>query len=387
MSSTPTSIDALIRLTPTPLISDYEKCSEIGNFVPKTYPRQCVGDSGEVFEEELPREIIFSQIYGETGHTETAYSILSTTDGGYLITGQVGIAQCLIRKVDATGEKEWEHVLGEQLREEFDFTNGLFTCWSARQVIDGGYVIVGTGRQEMGMKSNAFLLMLAGDGSRKSVQEFRWRSGMSLRLDKEGNPLWLSLFGLAGDLVETSDNGYAVVGRIWDHAPDDSMHVFRADTNGNYLWERNLCQDKNVREEWEKKVVCANDNLWDGLQTHDGGFVFTGGNNPIWLVKTDSDGFIEWVKSYDATSSHAVIQSSDGGFLIAGDQHEDGLLLKTDSNGSLQWHKTFGGEGYDTFTRMMLNSDGEIIVIGSTESFGEGAENIWFLGIDLSKLE
>lgn len=352
-----------------------------------TYPRQCIGYDGEIFEAALPPGVIFSRVYGEKGHTETAYSIISTIDGGYLITGQSNYGSCLIRKLDSFGEKEWEHVLGEVLREELQTTNGFFICWSGKQITADDYTVIGTGRNEWSTQGNSFLLRLGDDGTKKSTEEFHWKNGMTLQLDEEGNQIWLSMFGLLGKLVETSDNGYAVVGRIWENAPDDSLHLFKADTNGNYVWERNLCQDKKAEAEWEKKIVCSESNLWDAIQTQDGGWVFTGGNNPIWVIKTNPDGFIAWIKSYDAASSHAVIQTSDGGFLISGDQHQDGLLLKTDGSGNLQWSKTFGGDKYDTFTKMLLNLKDELIVIGTTESFGAGAENTWLLEIDLSKLE
>jgi hypothetical protein len=196
----------------------------------------------------------------------------------------------------------------------------------------------------------------------------------------------VSLFGLAGELMETSDNGYAVVGRIWVDAPNGNTHLFRVDANGNYLWERNLCRDEYIKEAWEKEIVCSDNNLWGGVQSKDGGFVFTGGYDETWLVKTNSDGFVEWIKTFEDASGHAVIQTPDGGFLIAGGDGE-GLLIKTDESGNLQWSKTLGGERYDRFTKMMINPKGEIIVVGSTESFGKGSESIWLLGFDLSGLE
>jgi hypothetical protein len=167
------------------------------------------------------------------------------------------------------------------------------------------------------------------------------------------------------------------------------MHIVRADANGNYMWDRNLCKDKNVVEVWQKKIVCSNENLgaWDAIQTRDGGFVFTGGYGPVWLVKTNTNGFIEWIKSYDAAGSHAILQTPDGGFFIAGSKQGNGLLMKTDEAGTMQWMKTFGGDRYATFDRMIMNPLGQIIVMGSTDSMAVSTQKTWLVGIELFEFE
>lgn len=397
-SLTATPAEAVI-ISPTSIqitISNFEECVELGNAIQSTFPRQCTNTTGEIFKEALPEGIIFGKVYSAEGYMERAYSIISTLDGGYLIAGQANIYQCLIRKLDPIGETQWEYALGLELREEFQFTNGLFRCWSAIQVSDGSYVVIGSGYQEFGVKRNFFLLRLDRDGNRTLAEEFLWKSGMSLQLNQGGKLVWRSLFGLDGKLIETSDNGYAVVGRPSGSASDKSTHIIKADEDGNYAWERNLCRDKNISEAWEIEIVCSDNSLADVIQSKDGGYVMTGGlSNRTWLIKTDSNGNIEWIQAYLQemwNAGHALIQLPDGGYLIAGaqlldTQYQDGKLIRADSLGNMQWSRTFGGDGHDMFNRMLMNSRGEIIVIGSTASFGEGAENIWLLGIDLSGLE
>jgi hypothetical protein len=189
--------------------------------------------------------------------------------------------------------------------------------------------------------------------------------------------------------VKTLDKGYAVIGRMGGHNSDDSMHLVRANARGNYIWDRNLCMDKSIGEEWGKTIVCSNGNLWlwDAIQTQDDGFVFTGGYGPVWLVKTNANGFIDWIKSYDAAGSHAIIQTPDGGFLIAGNKQRDGLLIKIDQVGNMQWMKTFGGDRYATFDRMIMNPLGQIIIMGSTDSMTLSNQKTWLVGIELSEFE
>ena len=387
VTPSPTEV-VIVDPTSTPsVISNFEECVASGHLIENTIPRQCTIITGETFKEALSKGVIFSKVYDVDG--ERDYSLISTIDGGYLITGSVDDFRCLIRKVDRSGEKEWEQILGPELREEFQFTNGLFVCRSAWQIADGTYVVFGTGWHEMGLKNNYFFLRLDRDGTRKAAEEFRWRNDMSLQLDEQGKLFWLHLFGMLGYPVNTLDKGYAVIGRIGGYDSDDSMHIVRADANGNYMWDRNLCNDKNIVEEWERKAFCSNENLsvWDAIQMQDGGFVFTGGYGPVWLVKTNSNGFIEWIKSYDAVGSHAIIQTSDKGFLIAGNKQSDGLLIKTDQVGNIQWMKTFGGNRDDTFDKMIMNPLGQIIIMGSTDSLTVSTQKTWLLGIEFSEFE
>ena len=327
----------------------------------------------------LPKGVIFDKVYAEKNSAgEDFYSIISTTDGGYLITRQPNYGPCSMHKLDSTGEEEWQYAVGEELGKEFVKE---FRCRSLKQITSDGYAVIGTGQDVYRREVKLFVLKFDSDGARKTVENFRWRNGMSPSLNKEGNLFWLSLFGLYGPIIETSDNGYAVVGTLLDNTLDDSMHLFRADANGNYLWERNLCRDQNIKEEWAKHIACSNRNLWDAIESQDGGFVFLGRSPGIWLMKTDANGSIEWAKSYHGADGHAVIQTSDGGFLITGTLNKGGLLIKTDANGNLQWQKILGENQYGAFKGVTMNAKGNIIVIGSKR------DNMWLLSIDLDNIE
>ncbi|MEP6513880.1 MAG: hypothetical protein ABJA79_08420, partial [Parafilimonas sp.] len=74
----------------------------------------------------------------------------------------------------------------------------------------------------------------------------------------------------------------------------------------------------------------------------------------------------------------AVEQTADGGYIIAGSIYsvfgfDDVYILKTDSDGNIQWHKVYGGTGYDKAADVHQTSTGEYIVVASTESFGVGS--------------
>ncbi len=228
-------------------------------------------------------------------------------------------------------------------------------------------------------------------------QEGNWMSGQAIAkkagkipyLDHDGNLIHLTSMGTSGRVTETIDGGYIVVSEYPDRSSESRTHITKTDKSGNYVWDRNLCLDENIQQAEEKKIVCSHNSytyVWDVIQLHDGSFVVAGVNNGTWLLKTDVNGNVEWIRSYSRGAACALIQLSDGGFLIAVYLPGDGLLIKTDSEGNMRWSKTFAGSSnYDGFMGLEQGLNGEIIVIGQRSS--AGWDKLWLLGLDSTMLE
>lgn len=375
--------------TPTPVkISSFEECY-VGGWIQNTYPRHCITNSGEIFTEALEKGVIYSRTYGSTTSHETGYFIASTRDGDYLITGQLNYG-CWVLKLDASGEKEWESSFEQELRQELQLWNYDFRCLLARQTPDDDYVIIGMGYEEFrSSQTPFFLIKLDHEGNWVSGQVIAEKAGKIPYLDQDGNLIRLTSIGTQGAVTEAIDGGYITVNQYPERSSDSSTHMSKTDKNGNYVWDRNLCLDKNIQQIEEKKIVCSHNSynyIWDVIQLKDGSFVVTGVSNGAWLLKTDVNGNVEWIRPYSAGAGCALIQMSDGGFLIAGYQHGDGMLIKTDSAGNMQWSKTFAGTGnYDIFRAMEQRPNGEITIMGNT-SFS-GTEDLWLVGLDSTLLK
>jgi hypothetical protein len=98
---------------------------------------------------------------------------------------------------------------------------------------------------------------------------------------------------------------------------------------------------------------------------------------------------MQWNNTYggkDNEDGTSILQTSDGGYAIAGDTDSFGAggydfyLVKTDSTGTMQWNNTYGGKDneYATFG-LIQTSDGGFAMTGDTNSFGAGGYDVYLV--------
>lgn len=154
-----------------------------------------------------------------------------------------------------------------------------------------------------------------------------------------------------------------------------------------------------VDKEWEVLIGGPRrDEAWSVMETSDQGFIITGvtwsfsdSDSDIILVKTDSKGNTEWIKSYggslDDHGNH-VIQTSDNGYLICGavtnpGTGDDAFILKTNSTGVPQWNLTYSTPGFDEAAQS-INCNDYYLVIGTTRSLTQDNSDVLLLNVTLS---
>ena len=203
---------------------------------------------------------------------------------------------------------------------------------------------------------------------------------------------WNKTFGgIANDICfsikQTFDGGYIIAGWTYSYTAGKT-DFWLIKTNNNGI------------EEWNKTYGGKNYDYGESVQqTKDGGYIITGitnfsfntGSGDFWLIKTNNNGIEEWNKTYGGTNvdwPHSVQQTNDGGYIIIGETNsfgpgnEDVYLVKTDANGNKLWDKIFGGIGQDIGVSVKQTSDRGYIITGGTYSFSAGSEDVWLIKTD-----
>lgn len=151
------------------------------------------------------------------------------------------------------------------------------------------------------------------------------------------------------------------------------------------------------------------DDLHSAFATKDGGLIVAGssysnksgdktqntrGGRDYWVVKMNKGGKIEWDRTIGGNGDDyckAVIQTSDGGYVLAGESNSfisveksedsrggsDYWIVKLDSAGNIEWDKTIGSIGTEFIDNIVQTEDGGYMLAGSSDSYAswEKSEN------------
>lgn len=229
-----------------------------------------------------------------------AYSVRQTSDGGYLIGGEVSYvinanyteAEITIFKLDSTGALVWQR----------DYAAGVDAYFHSLSLTsDGGAIVNGSVSTENGNSYTSSVLLLKVDstGSEQFAQTIL-PSGSISDLNPEG-------------VQQTADGGYAFTGYYFQNTVyDERAWLAKTDSLGNLQWDKIYGPDVEYSDRY----------FYSFQQTSDGGFVaagstnqFNSGYNSIWLVKTDSSGNISKcsdVHSDSVTTAPIAVTVSNG---------------------------------------------------------------------------
>ena len=204
--------------------------------------------------------------------------------------------------------------------------------------------------------------------------------------------IWSQVYGsseeeVAKSLVQISDGGFLVAGHTKAVDIDGDAWLVKIDGSGKVDWNRTY-----GGEDWDRVNSL--------IKTSDGGYALAGythsfstGFGDFWLIKTDSSGNMEWNKifgTYNLDRANSLIETSDGGFALTGYTnsfgagHYDFWLIKTDSYGNMEWNQTYGGVDQDIAWSLIQTSDGGFAIAGDTLSFGAGDHDYWLVKTDSS---
>src|SRR3972149_10089864 len=147
--------------------------------------------------------------------------------------------------------------------------------------------------------------------------------------------------------------------------------------------------DNEVRAQGTFQKTYGGGTAYSVEKTNDGNLIITG--DPMFLLKMDLNGNVLWHKSYSSISGavigSSVVQTTDGGFIIAGTLNLGSptskvVLVKTDANGNPLWSKTYGGNKSESGSQVKQTLDGGYVIVGTTKSFGTNFDDIYVIKTD-----
>ncbi len=161
--------------------------------------------------------------------------------------------------------------------------------------------------------------------------------------------------------VQTAEGGYIVCGQTDSYGLGTNL---KPD-----IWIIKL--DPKGTREWEKTYGGKEADIAFAIQqTADKGYIVAGttssfgkGYPSIWILRLDTKGDSVWSAWFEGpmvSTARSVVQTADGGYLIAGSGKEN--ILKLDKNGKKEWGKKYGWVLY----AVEPTGDGGCIATGDT---------------------
>jgi hypothetical protein len=149
-----------------------------------------------------------------------------------------------------------------------------------------------------------------------------------IKVTPAGNLEWSKIIDTGKDdtasiIVPTSDSGLVIPAHL-----TNQWSLMRVSKDGSIVWERDYI-----------KSGCLEDAL---TELRDGDFISASSGYGA-VCKIDKDGNLVWNMSsvkfdrLESSSVHSIIETNDGGFLVAGDS-----LFRLDSEGRLSWKHSYG---------------------------------------------
>ncbi len=306
------------------------------------------------------------RLYGGKSN-DISYSVLQTSEGGYITVGVTGSygegnGDVWLVRTYITGDTIWTKTFGG---------SGYDAGYFIERTTEGDYIIVGETETYGAGDSDIWLLKVDAAGEiiwSKTYGGIGWDSGLSVQ--------------------QTSDSGYIIVGKTASYgAGSDDIWLVKTDALGDSVWTKTF-------------GGTADDLGYSVTQATNGEYVIVGvtesygaGATDIWLIKTDASGDTVWTRTFGGIANdvgYSIQETSDMGYIICGVTESYGAggadlwIIKTDISGGTELTNTAGGTGYDFGNSVQQTSDNGYIIAGSTQSYSVSGLDVWLYKFDES---
>jgi len=208
-----------------------------------------------------------------------------------------------------------------------------------------------------------------------------------IKIDPNGNQIWENTFGgtlndVPNDIIELSSGEFCITGVTESFGSGmRDIYVLWIDQNGNLI--RQTYYGESDIDGGTKLLEIANQELMIFGFTRNYGAT----SRDFYLLKINAIGDSLWSKRYGGNGyeeSQSFLRTQNGGYLLNGhssstDPNHNMYGVKVDINGNQIWEMNFGGSQHDGGQALLINKAGNYVFVGSTESFGNGMQDVLFI--------
>jgi hypothetical protein len=246
---------------------------------------------------DIDGNFIWQSVLGIPEVSESASSVVETSDGGYLICGYYWassqtVYDVILIKTNAIGTQEW--------RKEYSFQSGMADYSSSiTSTADGGFVFCG---QSQAFTGNYYY------------------DAYLYKIDLLGDSIWYQRYGnpgmsdeAANHVLRATDDGFLISGSQENDGASKDWFIAKTDDAGFQQWYY-------VFGDYYHEVALSAD------ECNDQGFVVAGSlYDGTWnanLIRFNYEGDTLWTKKWGTEShsqrAYAVKQLTDGGYIVVG---------------------------------------------------------------------
>jgi len=198
-----------------------------------------------------------------------------------------------------------------------------------------------------------------------------------VKTDSEGTPIWDKTYGYNNldkcrALYENEDSTLIVASSVSLPGRYTDFGIMKMTPEGDTLW---TCYFGGFEQEWPFRILKTPDHGYLIL-----GFTLSFGNGSLdaWLLKINENGDSLWSRTYGGygpDSGHDILAVDDQNYLIVGksqvpNRGEQIYLVKINSIGDVIWEKYYGNTGNDSGTKIIMNRDGNLSILGTAQAIG-----------------
>lgn len=311
----------------------------------------------------------WSQTYG--GKKNDQFNAIVEYNGNYAITGYSeskgeGKKDFWFMMVDSEGNKLWEHFYGGAKDDEaFDIIKSF----------DNNIVIAGYTKSKGPSKHNFYIIKINAQGQGK----------------EQGKKIWNRTAGSSGTDIAV---------RLKQSPQDSFIYVIGHTTSyGAGGMDIYFIKASKERGSTRTKKYYGKNNFEHGNDfcfLPNGHFLLVGGSMSEskgyfdgYMIEIGNEYYKAWDQQYGDMEEDefvSVYPHGDGfvlgGFTASfGEGKYDAWIMEVDKKGNKIYEDTFGDQEDDKINRMIKCNDGSYLMIGYTESNGEGKRSMWLVKV------